>query len=109
MIHKFLVDGKIIELEWVQRPNRLGEGYWRRVPRTRASPTPAQCEARLRFSKLSSGAFPFKGVIETEDGCRIPALCDYLKKETQGFRYRREPEPTMRERLLKLLLSAPPA
>ncbi len=104
MIYQFIVEGKVVVLEWVARPNRLGEGYWRRIPRTRAQPTKAQCEARLRFSELSSGAFPFKGTIETEDGRRIPALCEYLKEETEGFRYKREPEPTIREKLLRLLL-----
>lgn len=110
MIYKFFVEGRgEVELEWVARPNRYGEGYWRRVARTRAAPTKAQAEARLRFSQLSNGAYPFKGTITTEDGRRIPALCDYLAKETEGFKYKREPEPTMREKMVKLLLASSPS
>lgn len=106
VIYKFLVDGREVILEWVARPNRLGEGYWRRPATTRASPTQAQAEARLRFSELSTGAFPLKGTVSTEDGRRIPALCDYLKTKTEGFRYRREPELTLREKMVQLLLAS---
>jgi len=85
---------KDIELEWVSRPSKDGSksGYWRRVPVTRKDPTPAQVEARLRFSEIATRTFGEKGTAETGDGREIPANAALIRKEMLGSRFLTEEE-----------------
>lgn len=82
--------------EYVKPYNR--KGYWRRIRANRQFPSIPEAEARLEFSEISHSLFGMNGVVEMQDGTRIPLKNVITGELFQGRRFTSEEEKAEREK-----------